>query len=497
MGQAVLARRVESLNPQELAALFASVPLLAHLSDQDFGCFKDADRLLLPKGGQLSSEDEQQLFFWILLRGRMSVYKAGNGDRARRFLMEFVSGDTAGEVPLLKGETAVGAYCEAAEDCDIVRLPQEGFWQMMASCPEVRAGVLGNMVRRNEFYQAMTLHREKLISLGTLAAGLMHELNNPGAAARRAASQLRENMTQLQAISLRHTRAQFTPEQLLCLAQLQERAFQAPRQTILDSIEQSDREEELAAWLEEKGVENSWRLAPTLVSAGWDQCDISCAQQEFPPQLLSDTLNYLDALISSVQLVGTIEESIARVTDLVTAVKKYAYDDKRGQQQVDVRDTLMSTLTILGHKFRSKQLQVETLFEPHASTAFCIGSGLAQVWTNLLDNAIDAAPEKSTIAVRLWQEGNSVCVSVLDHGPGIAPEHRAHIFQPFYTTKEVGVGTGLGLDIAHRIVVSNFNGDLSFTSEPGHTEFVVRLPLATHCTPEAKEGGNVPVDGQE
>ena len=482
MEKTLQTRRAQPIAPEELPGLFANVPLLAHLDASDLVCFAGADRLTLSKGDLLSNAEEPQLFFWVLLVGRLLVYKNTDTDRAGSFLMEFRAGDTAGEVPLLKGDTISGAYCEAAEDCDLVRLPQEGFWRMMANCPQVRHGVLENMARRNELYQAMTLHREKLISLGTLAAGLMHELNNPGAAARRAASQLRENMTNLQAISLRMTRTPLSPTQLLCLSQLQERAFHAPREVPLDAIEQSDREEELAAWLEEKGVENSWRLAPTMVGAGWARQDIQCAQEAFPPQILSDTLNYLNALISSIQLVGTVEESITRVTDLVTAVKKYAYDDKRGQQQVDVRDTLMSTLTILGHKFRAKQLQVETLFEPHTSAAFCIGSGLAQVWTNLLDNAIDAAPERSSIAVRLWQEAASVCVSILDHGPGIPREHWEHIYQPFYTTKEVGVGTGLGLDIAHRIVVSNFHGDLTFTSEPGRTEFIVRLPMAAHCS---------------
>jgi signal transduction histidine kinase len=179
-----------------------------------------------------------------------------------------------------------------------------------------------------------------------------------------------------------------------------------------------------------------------------------------------------------VQLVGTIEESIVRVTDLVTAVKKYAYDDKRGHQEIDVRDSLFSTLTILGHKFRNKQLQLVKSIPTELAKVACAGSGLAQVWTNLLDNAIDAAPEGTAIEVRVWQEPDVICVGILDHGPGIPKENWECIYQPFFTTKEVGVGTGLGLDIAHRIVVSSFHGDIRFTTEPGRTEFVVRLPIA-------------------
>ncbi|HEY0786189.1 MAG TPA: ATP-binding protein [Acidobacteriaceae bacterium] len=480
---------VRPIDPEELPTLLGGVPLLADLGREGLECFRGADLMTVPSGATVIAQGEGPLYFWVLLEGRIRAYKENpeSPDGSDTFLMEFASGETAGEVPLLLGQTSPSARCEATQDCKVVRVSEAGFWKLMASCPVVRAGVLKDMTRRFELYQAITLHREKLISLGTLAAGLMHELNNPGAAAKRAAAQLRENMTRLQAITLRFTRTPLSAEQLECLGHLQEKVFSLRREVELDSLEQSDRAEELSTWLEDLGVENSWQLAPTMVSVGWERDDIACAQSAFPAQVLSDTLNYLEALISSVQLVGTIEESISRVTDLVTAVKKYAYDDKSRHQKIDVRDSLMSTLTILGHKFRGKQLRVEKDFSEETLTVSCMGSGLTQVWTNLLDNAIDAAPEGSSIGVRLWQEADSVCVGIVDHGPGIPEEHWEHIYQPFFTTKEVGVGTGLGLDIAHRIVVSNFQGDISFTSEPGHTEFVVRLPKVESCTVAAAQ----------
>ena len=252
----------------------------------------------------------------------------------------------------------------------------------------------------------------------------------------------------------------------------------------LSALEQSDREEELAGWLDELGVENAWRMAPTMVHVGWCQTHLVCARETFSPGILSDALNYVHALISSLQQVGTVEESIARVTDLVGAVKKYAYDDKR-RGSVDVRDTLVSTLTILGHKFRQKGIHVDQSLPPGETKIACVGAGLSQVWTNLLDNAVDAAPENGQVGVRLWTEGGQVCVAIRDNGPGIAPEHQSRIFEPFFTTKEVGVGTGLGLDIAHRIVVGNFRGEIRFTTEPGRTEFEVRLPMEN---PEAGVG---------
>ncbi len=477
----------EPLDIADLPALFSNVPLLAGLKGDDLRCFEGAELVSAEKGAKLFDQGSGWTYFWVLLEGAIRTYKEAE-DGSRIWMIDFGAGETAGEVPILLGRRSPSAQGEVLENSRLVRVTEEGFWRLMATCPLIRAGILKNMASRFELYQALTLHREKLISLGTMAAGLMHELNNPGAAARRAASQLRENMNRLQSVGLRMARSPLSTEQLDCLAGLKERVFSYHQPVALSSLEQSDREEAFSAWLEDLGVENPWLLAPAMVSAGWEQCDVACAQHSFPKQILSDTLNYLGAMISSVQLVGTIEESIIRVTDLVTAVKKYAYDDKRVQQRLDVRDGLISTLTILGHKLRQKQLTVEKNFPRELLAVSCAGAGLSQVWTNLLDNAIDAAPEGSAIGVRVWQEQEWICVGILDHGPGIPHEHRDHIFEPFFTTKAVGVGTGLGLDIAHRIVVGSFQGQIDFSSEPGKTEFVVRLPISTEsCTVGAGE----------
>lgn len=332
------------------------------------------------------------------------------------------------------------------------------------------------MGRRLEAYQVLTLHREKLISLGTLAAGLMHELNNPGAAARRASAQLRENLIRLQQISLRFSEAKLTKEQLGCMAELQAEALRFEKPQPMSSIEQADAEEALLEWLEASGIENAWKVAPTLVAVGWGREDIECAKHAFPQEILSDALNWLEALVSSLQLVSTIEESITRVTDLVVAVKKYAYDDKSRQREIDIPDSIQSTLTILAHKFRQKQLEIHKVFSAEMPKIQTTGTGLSQVWTNILDNAIDASPEKGVIVIRTWVEDGKACVGIADQGTGIAAEHRDHVFEPFFTTKPAGVGTGLGLDIAHRIVVGQFGGEITFSSAPGKTEFVVRLP---------------------
>jgi signal transduction histidine kinase len=449
---------------------------LQHLREEDLASFEHAEWIRVEQGASFGPDLVEGGYFWALLEGELSITKIDTKYAVPLVTMH--SGETFGEVPLLWGKLPGGsATCVAAAACRMLRIPRQSFWQLMERSPATRELVQQDFAHRFEMYQAIALHREKLISLGTLAAGLMHELNNPGAAARRAAAQLRDNISRLQTISLRLTRTSLNEEQKSCIHNLQERVFAERELNGLNSLEQSDREEELSTWLEAAGVENAWRMAPTFVSVGWQPEDILCARSLFADGVLSDVLNYLDALITSTHHVTTIEESITRVTDLVSAVKKYAYDDKKGRQAVNVQESLLSTLTILEHKFRHKNIHVERMLSPAKTPVYCVGAGLAQVWTNLLDNAVDAVPEGGWLKVRLWVEEGTVCVAIRDNGPGIAPEHWDHIFEPFYTTKEAGVGTGLGLDIAHRIVVGNFHGDIRFSSDKEGTEFIVRLPV--------------------
>jgi signal transduction histidine kinase len=465
-----------TLTAEEILPLVRKIPLFANASAEDLNCLGEVELVHAAAGSLIFPQGETRISFWVLVDGEIQVTKLEN-DGETSELVKIKTGETFGEVPLLGGMATVPGKCEAVTDTTLLRVEADAFWRVMATCPVIRSGVLSNMARRHAAYQAHTLHREKLISLGTLAAGLMHELNNPGTAARRAASQLRENLIRLQEISLRLNREPLTIEQKDCMRQLQEEALAFQKPKAMGTLEQADAEDELLTWLEEIGVENAWKMAPTLVAIGWHREDIECAQRAFSPALLSNALNWLDSLISSVQLVGTIEESISRVTDLVVAVKKYAYDDKDTEHLVDIHDSIQSTLTILGHKFRHKELTIEKNFAAGLPKVKTCGTGLSQVWTNILDNAIDASPEKGTIGIRTWVDGKRICIGIADHGSGIAEEHRAHIFEPFFTTKAVGVGTGLGLDIAHRIVTGHYLGHITFTSEPGNTEFIVELPI--------------------
>lgn len=467
-----------AVSPPELSRLIRSVPLLASLTEDELPCLGSVELVEAPAGTVLFHQGESAPAFCVILEGEVrAVRREANGIETP--LAIFHAADSFGEAPLLLGAPISAVQCECTAPTRLLRVDGEGFWRLMAACPTVRQGVLANAAQRIHAFQANTLHREKLISLGTLAAGLMHELNNPGSAAKRSASQLRENLVLLQDISMRFCRSPLTQEQRTCLLDMQQEALTLQKPKPLGSLEEADAEEELASWLQTIGVANARNLAPTLVAAGWRRGDIECAQQAFPAPALQDALNWLAALVSAMQQLTTIEESLGRVTELVFAVKKYAYEEKGGEHLIDVHESIQSTLTILGHKFRHRQLTVDKDFAPNLPQLRTHGTGLSQVWTNLLDNAIDAAPPGSTVRVRTWMENRLVCVGVADQGPGISAEAREHMFQPFFTTKPAGVGTGLGLEIARRIVSAQYHGTIHFTSEPGHTEFVVRLPQDT------------------
>ena len=461
------------LSPELLEKL-RSVPVLASLTDAQMSCLEGATELYLEDGGVVTRQGEVSRFFWILLEGEVALSQAdASGDAMMLHVMP--PGSAFGELPLL-ASMPHAVSSRSVGRSHMLRLDEDGFWNLMTSCPEVRRGILGNMAMRLQKMQSVTMHQEKMASLGTLAAGLMHELNNPGAAARRAASQLRENLLRLHTLSAKFMQSEITASQKRCMLDLQEYALGVKTPLRLNSLEQSDAEERLTEWMEAASIEDAWKLAPTLVTVGIDAACLECARSQFAGPLFGDALSWMEALVSSMQLVATIEESIGRVGDLVGAVKRYAYEGKGQKQTLDVNDSVHATLVILGHKFREKQIAVTKEFEKDLPLLTTASSGLNQVWTNLLDNAIDAVQPKGQIQVRTWSQDGAICVSVTDNGAGIPVECQKNVFDPFFTTKGVGVGTGLGLGIVHRIV-EQFGGRILFSSEPGRTEFLVRLPV--------------------
>jgi signal transduction histidine kinase len=471
---------VEKVN-EELIAQLRKVPILSSLKDEELRCLEGVNDIHLDKEEIIARQGEMAHFFWILLEGEIRVYQTmPNGNESTLYTLE--SGATFGELPLLANIPNTISL-QSNMPCRLLQLDEEQFWGLMTSCPQVRKAILGNMALRFQKLQGITLQQEKMASLGTLAAGLMHELNNPGSAARRAAQQLRDNLMRMHEISSKFSEIELSKEQKECMFDLQKQALGTKQPLRMNSLEQSDAEEALAEWMESNNIENAWKLAPTLVSMGMDAKELEHVREDFGP-MLPVALSWVEAMVSSMQLVGTIEESIGRVTDLVHAVKSYAYEGKGQKQTIDVNDSIHATLVILAHKLREKEIVLEKSFAPDLPLLHSECSGLNQIWTNLLDNSIDAVSQHGAIRIRTWPEKSptdkddthvNLCVSISDNGSGIPLESQAQIFDPFYTTKPVGVGTGIGLGIVQRIV-EQYGGTIRFSSEPGNTEFVVKLP---------------------
>jgi signal transduction histidine kinase len=470
--------RVEPIQLKDLADDLPQTRIFASTPFEAIAGVDHIERVTAKAGSVLVEPNEPWLYYWLVLQGE-TYAKRPEADGTLTLVGIAHAGEGFGEVPLLTGRGKSPFRVLASQDSVLVRFTEQDFWSLLACCPSVRSVVLADSAVRLQAYQVEALHREKLVSLGTLAAGLMHELNNPGAAAKRAAAQLRENLLRLQQLSLRNSGKAKTPAQLQCMRDLLEHALRGCNLPAMSSLEQADAEEAMSQWLDKAGVENAFTIGPVLVSMGIDHEEIACAQEHFDPASFSDALNWFGALVSSVSLVCAIEESISRISELVMAVKKFAYDERTPDKDLDVHDSLQSTLTILGHKLRLKQIQVEKRFAASPSTIRTRGSALSQVWTNLIDNAVDASPDGAKLEISTWSEPDWLVVSIGDHGSGIPADVLPHIFEPFFTTKPQGSGTGLGLEIVHRIVTQKFSGRVEVQSQPGDTRFIVRLPINT------------------
>ncbi len=320
--------------------------------------------------------------------------------------------------------------------------------------------------------------RERLLALGTLSAGLTHELNNPAAAAVRATSALRERVA-----GMRHklgmiAAGPYNRATLEMLIRLQEEAVeQVSKAVALSPMEASDREDAVAGWLDDRGIAGAWDLAPAFVQAGLDVGWLDKVVATVGDETLEGALRWLNYTVETEQLMNEIEDSTGRISTLVAAAKQYSQLDRAPYQVVDVHELLDSTLLTLGGKIGSGITVVKD-YDRRLPAVPGYAGELNQVWTNLIDNAVAAMAGKGTLTVRTAPDRDGVLVEIGDTGPGVPPEISERIFEPFFTTKPVGQGTGLGLDISWRIVVNKHHGDLRVESVPGDTRFRVWLPLA-------------------
>ncbi|HWM09980.1 MAG TPA: ATP-binding protein [Solirubrobacteraceae bacterium] len=373
--------------------------------------------------------------------------------------------------------TGLGVRMEALTDCRAAIVEPDDFRRLALAHPGVHEKVMRQVAPVMTRVTAIGQNRERLAALGTMAAGLAHELNNPAAAAQRAAAQLAEALDVVSSALGSFVESGVERAEAEVLLGLQREAIAgAAGRTKLDALDSADAEDELLDRLEALGVSEAWRLAEPLAGAGVDQAWLNRVAAAAGPAT-DAAVGWVAATLTAQNLAAELQESTRRMSDLVGAVKAYAYVDRGAVVEVDLHEGLETTLAVLGHKLKHTSIDVRREYDRSLPRLLVRGPELNQVWTNLLDNAIDALGEHGTITITTCRDGDSARVDISDDGPGVPPEARERLFEAFFTTKDVGRGTGLGLATAWRIVVDRHGGALTFDSEPGRTTFHVALPI--------------------
>jgi signal transduction histidine kinase len=464
---------MNQLAPATLELLRQS-PLFSNLGPDEELCLRDGEEVALKAGSILVRVDDKVEHFMVLIEGEIRILRR-YGDQEVLFAT-ITPGQFFGEILLLLEIPSV-VQTVATRDSRIVRFDRAAFFRMLRTCQPAANTILRALASRLRNSENFNAQREKLASLGTMAAGMAHELNNPISAARRAIGGLSDAIKHWRELSLEISLESAADGCWSRLLEMERATVQSARgATPLDPIAQSDREDELTQWMDAHGVEETWKLAPTFASAGLDTAWLESLRAKLPEDATICVLPWFEAGLAVDAMLREADDSTLRVSGLVKAIKSYTHMDRTPRQEADLHEGIETTLKMLGHKTKGSTIVKE--FDPALPKIVGYPGELNQVWTNLIANAAESLGGKGTIRIRTHHEDNAhVIIVVGDDGPGIPADVQKRLFEPFFTTKPVGQGTGLGLVICNRIVADRHGGEIEVESKPGDTRFLVRLPL--------------------
>jgi signal transduction histidine kinase len=450
-----------------------SLSIFESLTDDQLAeLIKDGTEIRIEPGIDLFHEGEHADFWWVLVDGAIDLVRHVGREDTVVARMD-MPGRWAGGFRAWDEHGTYLATGRGARAGRVLQVPAEALRDRANTWFPFGAHLIAGLYRTARSVESIARQRMSLVTLGTLAAGIAHEINNPASAASRAVNALETECQMLLSSVGQLAEQQIAPEQFAALDRM--RSELQPGTVALDPLVRADREQALAFWLNRQGVTRAWTIAPPLAAAGVDRDWCTRAAAVLDESALGPGLEWVASTLSVATLLSEVKESTRRISELVAAVRSYTQMDRASMQHIDVTDGLDSTLVMLAHRLRGVTVVREYGADVPMIDAYA--GELNQVWTNLIDNAVDAMEEAGTLRVTTQIEADDVVIEISDTGVGMSPEVAARAFEAFYTTKDVGQGTGLGLDIAHRIVVDRHGGAIMIDSRTGQTIVRVRLPV--------------------
>jgi len=447
-------------------------PLFEGLSDDELQQLMDnAEPVSLRAGEVLMKQGDPGNTAFVVVNGELEVTKQSGQSKIRIDVRN--PGDVLGEMALLS-QAPRSATVTAVTDCETLCISKEVFDNLLSTSTSAAKAVLHWTMARLSQNDALLHQQERMAALGTLSAGLAHELNNPAAAAQRSASDLSKTLVKLQVLTHRMESTAFRESQadwLDVFMQDASRRFSSPLK--FNTLERIELVDQLQTWLEANSIASAWEFAPAMVNFGWNSEELEKLKGSVCFDL---AIEWLGIGCMTVGLLQEVQQATGRISQIVQAMKSYTYLDQAPLLEVDVHEGLENTLVIMQHKLKNG-VTIKRDYSTNLPRIEAYASELNQVWTNIIDNAVDAMNGKGEITLRTYEDGHHVIVEIIDIGPGIPDEIQSRIYEPFFTTKAPGKGTGLGLHISHDIIANRHHGQLLVESKPGETKFKAVLPI--------------------